>query len=86
MRNDGTIELELSVPKNAKYFVLSGKNMDDSVVVGTFSIKNEETLIEIQPVSVLNGFWHHIKNSLTNYRIEDFLLLLYNCSGRRKRT
>lgn len=65
MRNDGTIELELSVPKNAKYFVLSGKNMDDSVVVGTFSIKNEETLIEIQPVSVLNGFWHHIKNSFS---------------------
>ena len=25
-------------------------------------------------------------NHLTNYRIEDFLLLLYNCSGRRKRT
>lgn len=24
--------------------------------------------------------------NLTNYRIEDFLLLLYNCSGRRKRT
>lgn len=65
MRNDGTIELELSVPKNAKYFVLSGKNMDDSVVVGTFSIKNEETLIEIQPVSVLNGFWHPIKNSFS---------------------
>ncbi len=65
MRNDGTIELELSVPKNAKYFVLSGKNIDDSVVVGTFSIKNEETLIEIQPVSVLNGFWHAEKNSFS---------------------
>lgn len=65
MRNDGTIELELSVPQNAKYFVLSGKNIDASSVVGTFSIRNKETLIEIQPASVLNGFWHPIKNSFS---------------------
>ena len=65
MKNDRTIKLELIVPKNAKYFVLSGKNTDDSVVNGTFSIRNKETLKEIQPVSALIGFWHPIKNSFT---------------------
>ena len=65
METDRTLEMELNVPQNAKYFVLSGKNIDDSVVVGTFSIRNKETLIEIQPASVLNGFWHPIKNSFS---------------------
>ena len=58
MKSDRVVELDLIVPENAKYFVLSGTNIDDSIVTGIFSLKNEETLKEIQPVSILNGFWN----------------------------
>jgi hypothetical protein len=57
LKSDRVVELDLIVPKNAKYFVLSGVNIDDSTVTGIFSLKNEETLKEIHPVAVLNGFW-----------------------------
>lgn len=57
LNSDRVIELDLIVPENTKYFVLSGTNIDDSIVTGIFSIKNEDTLKEIQPVSILNGFW-----------------------------
>ena len=71
MKSDRVVELDLIVPENAKYFVLSGTNIDDSIVTGIFSLKNEETLKEIQPVSILNGFWNAGSNKFvysSNYK------------------
>jgi hypothetical protein len=76
MNPDRTIEIELSVPKNAKYFVLSGKNIGNSSVLGSFSIKNDETLKEIKPISILDGFWHPINNSFTY--LSGFRYFLYD--------
>lgn len=73
---DRTIEIELSVPKNAKYFVISGKNIGDSSVRGSFSIKNDETLKEIKPISILTGFWHPINNIFTY--LSGFKYFLYD--------
>ncbi len=63
MRTDRTIEIELNVPQNAKYFVLSGKNIDTPFVTGKLSTINKETFVKIKEVSVLNGIWHAVKNS-----------------------
>lgn len=71
IKSDRVVELDLIVPENAKYFVLSGRNIDDSIVTGIFSLKNEETLKEIQPVSILNGFWNTDSNKFvysSNYK------------------
>lgn len=76
MNPDRTIEIELSVPKNAKYFVLSGKNIGNSSVLGSFSIKNDETLKEIKPISILEGFWHPITNTFTY--LSGFRYFLYD--------
>lgn len=70
-RSDRVVEFDLIVPENAKYFVLSGVNIDDSIVTGIFSLKNEETLKEIQTVSILNGFWNAESNKFVyapNYK------------------
>ena len=59
-----TVEITLTVPDNARYFVVNGRYVKKTVVKGTFQLKNEQKLHDIKPAVVINGFWGTEKNDL----------------------